>query len=181
MESENQIVLSDFEENLDEFVNSDSSFLNESVSSDEILDDWCEIDREPALEDFNEVPGLNVTLEDNSSIMNYVILFLGDDFFQLLQECSQEYHDQNVERMQTCDKEVNWFDLSGQELKKFMGLILRMADSPRKPIKKFWSVDDYHHQTIFGKTNSGLPANLRTVIPKGENRFSRKGDILIHI
>ena len=95
-----------------------------------------------------------MTLEDNSNIMNYVNLFLGDDFFQLLQECSQEYHDQNVERMQTCDKEVNWFDLSGQELKKFMGLILRMADSPRKPIKKFWSVDDFYHQTIFGKTMS---------------------------
>ena len=31
------------------------------------------------------------------------------------------------------------------------------------------------------RANRGLPANLRTVIPKGENRFSRKGDILIHI
>ena len=83
---------------------------------------------------------------------------IGDELIQLLTEWSNLHHSQNAKKWKVSPKTLKWSNITPQEMRKFLGLIILIGQVRKENIRDYWSTDPTISTPIF----------LRTM---GRNRF----------
>uniref|UniRef100_A0ABF7PQ92 piggyBat transposase n=1 Tax=Myotis lucifugus TaxID=59463 RepID=A0ABF7PQ92_MYOLU len=114
-------------------------------------EEWSHVDNPPVLEDFLGHQGLNTDAVINN-IEDAVKLFIGDDFFEFLVEESNRYYNQNRNNFKLSKKSLKWKDITPQEMKKFLGLIVLMGQVRKDRRDDYWTTEPWTETPYFGKT-----------------------------
>jgi len=84
------------------------------------------MDKKPSNEPFLRTTGLNIVIDNPESVAEFVNSIIGDDFILLLTEQSNLYHSQNVKKWKVSPKTLKWSNITPEEMRKFLGLIILM-------------------------------------------------------
>ena len=114
---------------------------SDSDSETESDSEWTDTDNSPVLEQFLGNPGLKITQNDSTNIMDSVRLFIEEDFFAHFVDESNKYHDQNSDRFKTSNKTRKWTNITIAEMKKFFGLTLMMGRVQKDRRDDYWTTD----------------------------------------
>jgi len=84
------------------------------------------------------VPLNNCNLESVVEVMSSVT---GDDLIQLLNEQFNLYHSQNAEKWKVLPKILKQSNITLEEMRKCLGLIILMGQVRKEIIRDYWSTD----------------------------------------
>jgi len=116
---------------------------------------WCNTDKQPSNEPFFGTTGLNIVIDNPESVVEIVSSVIGDNLVQLLTEQSNLYHSQNAEKWKVSPKTLKRSNITPEEMRKFLGLIILMRGQVRKEyIRDYWSTDPTISIHIFPHTLS---------------------------
>jgi len=59
----------------------------------------------------------------------------------LLTEQSNLYHTQNAEKWKVSPKTLKWSNITPEEMRKFLGVIILMGQVRKENIREYWSTD----------------------------------------
>jgi len=79
---------------------------------------------------------------------------IGDYLILLLTEQSNLYHSQYAEKWKVSPKALKWSDITPEEMRKFLGLIILMGQVRKENIRDYWSTDPTISTPIFPHTMS---------------------------
>jgi len=79
---------------------------------------------------------------------------IDDDLIQLLAEQSNLDHSQNAEKWKVSPKRLKWSNITTEEMRKFLGLIIFMGQVRKENIRDYWSTDPTISTPIFPCTMS---------------------------
>ena len=74
---------------------------------------------------------------------------VGDELIQLLTEQSNLYHSQNAEKWKVSPKTMKWSNITREEMRKFLGLIILMGQVRKENTEDFRSTDPTISTPIF--------------------------------
>lgn len=118
---------------------------------------WKREDKEVNVPDFTGESKINVPLPEDPNLLDFVELFLDDDFFNLLVTQTNLYHAQYREAhtiLPRHSRARQWKDVTVSEMKQFIALYL-LTGVVRKPeISQYWSTDSLLKTPIFGEIMS---------------------------
>jgi len=139
--------------------NSETSTIEEECSelenSDDIISDvWCKTDKKPINEPFLGTTGLNIVIDNPESVAEVMSSIIGDDLILLLTEQSNLYHSQNAKKWKVSPKTLKWSNITTEEMRKFLGLIILMGQVRKENIRDYWSTDPTISTPIFPHTMS---------------------------
>ena len=97
------------------------------ISDDKTSDMWCNIDKQPSNEPFFGTTGLNIVIDNPESFVEVVSSIIADDLIHLLTEQSNLYYIQNVQKLKVLPKTLKWSNITPEEMRKFLGLIILMG------------------------------------------------------
>jgi len=121
-------------------------------SDDKTSDVWCKTDKKPSNEPFLGTTGLNIVIGNPESLVEVMSSIIGDDLIQLLTELSNLYHSQNAEKWKVSPKTLKWSNITPEEMRKFLGLIILMGQVRKKNIRDYWSTVPTISTPIFPRT-----------------------------
>ena len=124
------------------------------ITDDETSDVWCKMDKKPSNEPFLGTTGLNIVIDNPESVPEVVSSVIGDDLILLLTEQSNLYHSQNAEKWKVSPKTLKWSNITPEEMRKFLGLIILMGQVRKDNIRDYWSTDPTISTPIFPHTMS---------------------------
>ena len=75
-------------------------------------------------EPFLGTTGLNIVIDNLESVAAVVSSVIGDDLIQLLTEQSNLYQSQNAEKWKVLPETLKWSNITPEEMRKFLGLII---------------------------------------------------------
>ena len=78
----------------------------------------------------------------------------GDEIIQLLTKQSNLYQSQNAEKRKVSPKTLKWSNITPEEIRKFLGLIILMRQVRKENIRDHWSTDPTISTPIFPRTMS---------------------------
>ena len=113
---------------------SDTNREEEENSESESSDVWCENDKKPSRGPFLGTSGVNIVIDHPVSVADVVITVIGDDLIQLLTEQSNLYHRQNEQKWKMLPKTLKWSNITPEEMRKFMGLIVLMGQIRKESV-----------------------------------------------
>ena len=163
----------------------DLDILSSEVDSDDASENppspikWTANVKETKLEEFEEKVGVVHDLEVGASALDYLGLFLGESFFDLMAEQTNLYADQKQDEVGRKDK--IWKPTTPEEMKLFLAIniFFGIVDLPREEL--YWSTDDRLNQpgvsslmsrTRFEKLKKYLHLNDRSKqVPKGQTGY----------
>jgi len=93
---------------------------------------WCKTDKKPINECFLGTTSLNIVIHNPESVDEVVSSIIGEDLILLLTEQSNLYHTQNAEKWKVSPKTLKWSNITPEEMRKFLGLIILMDKSEKK-------------------------------------------------
>ena len=82
--------------------------------------------KKPSNKPFLGTTGLNIVIDNPESVVEVMSSVTGDDLILLLTEQSL-YHSQNAEKWKVLPKTLNWSNITPEEMRKFLGLIILMG------------------------------------------------------
>jgi hypothetical protein len=88
---------------------------------------WCKTDKKLGRETFLGITGLNIVTDNPESVVEVMSSINGDGLILLLTEKSNLYHSQNAEKWKVSPKTLKWSNITTEELRKFLGLIILMG------------------------------------------------------
>jgi len=106
---------------------------------------WCKADKNPSNEPVLGTTGLNIVIDNPESVVEVVSLIIGDDLILLLTEQSNLYHSQNAAKWKVSPKTLKWSNITPEEMRKFLGLIILMGQVRKENIRDYWSTDHNFH------------------------------------
>jgi len=109
---------------------------------------WCKTDKKPSNEPFLGTTGLNIVNHNPESVVEVVSSIIRDDLILLLTEQSNHDHGQNVEKWKVLSKTLKWSNITPEEMRKFLGLIILMGQVRKENIRD-WSTDPTISTPIF--------------------------------
>jgi len=118
-------------------------------SDDKTSDVWCKTDKKPSNEPFLGTTSLNIVIHNPESVVEVVSSITGDDLLLLLTEQSNLYHSQNAEKLKVSSKTLKWSNITLEEMRKFLGLIILMGQVRKENIRDYWSTDPTISTPIF--------------------------------
>ena len=133
---------------------SETSTIEEESSDNITSDVWCKMDKKPSNEPFLGTTGLNIVIDNPESVPEVVSSVIGDDLILLLTEQSNLYHSQNAEKWKVSPKTLKWSNITPEEMRKFLGLIILMGQVRKDNIRDYWSTDPTISTPIFPRTMS---------------------------
>ena len=133
---------------------SETSTIEEESSDNITSDVWCKMDKKPSNEPFLGTTGLNIVIDNPESVPEVVSSVIGDDLILLLTEQSNLYHSQNAEKWKVSPKTLKWSNITPEEMRKFLGLIILMGQVRKDNIRDYWSTDPTISTPIFPRTVS---------------------------
>jgi hypothetical protein len=110
--------------------------------------------KKPSNEPFLRPTGLNTLTDNPESVVGVVSSITGDDLIQLLIEQSNLYHSQNAEKWEVLPNTLKWSNITPEEMRKFLGLIILMGQVRKENIRDYWSTDPTVSIPIFFHTMS---------------------------
>ena len=84
-------------------------------------------DKTPNLGPFTGNTGVKQIPSDPTKVSQVTGLFLGDTFFDMLCEETNQYYLQNQEKYVTCSKGLKWSEVTVADMKKFFSIIILMG------------------------------------------------------
>jgi hypothetical protein len=144
------VVTSDSETSTEEQQNSEPE-----SSDDKTSDVWYKTDKKPNIEPFLGNTGLNVVTDTPESVVEVVRSIIGDDLILLLTEQSNIYHSQNAEKWKVSPKTLKWSNITPEEMRKFLGLIILMGQVRKENIRDCRSAEPTIFIPIFPNTMRG--------------------------
>ena len=103
-------------------------------SNDVTSDVWCKTDKQPSNDSFLGTTGLNIVIDNPESVAEVVSSVIADNIILLLTEQSNLYHSQNAEKWKVSPKTLKWSDITPEEVRKFLGLIILMGQETSGPL-----------------------------------------------
>jgi hypothetical protein len=79
---------------------------------------------------------------------------IGDGLIQLLIEQSNLYHRQNEQKWKMLPNTLKWSNITPEEMRKFMGVIVLMGQVRKEGVRDYWSTDPTISIPIFPQTMS---------------------------
>ncbi|XP_055951474.1 piggyBac transposable element-derived protein 2-like [Argiope bruennichi] len=141
---------------------SDDSDIRPSKRQRRILSDseadsdeeWNYIDIVPSLEDYSRnsrVPNFEC---DPPSIVDVIDSFFDEEFFNLVVSQTNLYHTQMKDLHKNSAKTLQWKEVTTNDMKKFLGLLVLMGQTKKTCWRDYWSTDPLVEIPIFPKTMS---------------------------
>ena len=94
---------------------------------------------------------MNVVIDHPVSVADVVNTVIGDDLIQLLTKQSNLYCRQNEQKWKMLPKTLKWSNVTPEEMRKFMGLIVLMGQVRKESVRDYWSTDPTICTPIFPK------------------------------
>jgi len=110
--------------------------------------------KKPSNEPFLGTTGLNIVTDNPQSVAEVVSSINGDNLIQLLAEWCNLYHSHNAEKWKVLPKTLKWSNITPEEMRKFLGLIILMGQARKENIRDYWSTDHTISTSIFPRTMS---------------------------
>ncbi|GBO18249.1 hypothetical protein AVEN_53677-1 [Araneus ventricosus] len=143
---------------------SDDSDIRPSKRQRRILSDseadsdeeWNDIDIVPSLEDYSrnsKVPNFEC---DPPSIVDVIDSFFDEEFFNLVVSQTNLYHTQMKDLYKNSAKTLQWKEVTTNDMKKFLGLLVLMGQTKKTCWRDYWSTDPLVEIPIFPKTMSRM-------------------------
>ena len=104
-------------------------------SDDKTSDVWCKTDKKPSNEPFLGTTGPNIVIDNPESVVEVVSSIIGDNLILLLTEQSNLYHSQNAEKWKVSSKTLKWSNITPEEMRKFLGLIIFLGQVRKENIR----------------------------------------------
>ena len=123
-------------------------------SDDNTSEVWCTADKKPSNEPFLGTTGLHIVIDNPESVVEVVSSIIGDDLIQLLTEYSNLYHSQNAQKWKVSSKTLKSSNITPEEMRKFLGLVILMGQIGKENIRDYWSSDSTISTPIFPHTMS---------------------------
>lgn len=110
------------------------SYSSESESDDDLnsVRIWCEIDTTappdpPPKFIFKGNPGIKVSIRDAEDPLDYFRLFFDENVISYIMEETNRYANNHIGTAQLTpsSRSLKWYDVTKQEMDKFIGLLLR--------------------------------------------------------
>ena len=79
---------------------------------------------------------------------------IGDNLIQLLTEQSNLYQSQNAAKWKVSPEALKWSNITPEEMRKYLGLIILMEQARKENIRDYWSTDPTISTSIFPRTKS---------------------------
>jgi len=98
--------------------------------------------------------GLNIVIDNPDSVDEVVSSIIGEDLILLLTEHSNLYHTQYAEKWKVSPKTLKWSNITPEEMRKFLELIILMGQVRKENIRDYWSTDPTISTPIFPPTMS---------------------------
>ena len=100
----------------------DSEQSDDDETLDSAVSTWVKTDKTPNLGPFTRNPGVKQIPSDPTKVSQVKGLFLGETFFDMLCEETNQYYLQNQEKYVTGSKGLKWSDVTVAEMKKFFSI-----------------------------------------------------------
>ncbi|KAL9901805.1 uncharacterized protein LOC119632390 [Glossina fuscipes] len=114
--------------------------ISNDSESDE--DEWSENDKDICLEGYQRTSGVNIIPKNKESVLDVMQLFLENDLFELFTTETNRYHIQVSHKYKEY-KIAKWTDVTIQEMKKFMDLLILMGQVRKGTLYDYWSTSPY--------------------------------------
>jgi len=115
---------------------------------------WCKTDKKPINAPFLGTKDLNIVTDNPECVAEVVSSIIGNDLILLLTEQSNFYRSQNAKKWEVLPKTLKWSNITTEEMRKFLGLIILMGQVRKKNITDYWSTDPTISTPIFLHTIS---------------------------
>mgnify|MGYP001796886395 CR=1 FL=1 len=117
-----------------------------------VADEWS--NENPALKSFPfEVnSGMRVNIPDADDPLFFISLLLTDDLIKEVVKCTNAYAERVINSSRPLRKRSvlnEWRDVSEEELKKFLGLVLHMGLVSLPSYREYWSKSRLYHNDLF--------------------------------
>ena len=123
-------------------------------SDDTTRDVLCKTDKKPINAPFLGTKDLNIVTDNPECVAEVVSSIIGNDLILLLTEQSNFYRSQNAKKWEVLPKTLKWSNITTEEMRKFLGLIILMGQVRKKNITDYWSTDPTISTPIFLHTIS---------------------------
>ena len=100
-------------------------------------------------EPFPGTTGLNIVIDNPESVVEVVSSVVVDDLILLLTEQSNLYHSHNAKKLKVSPKTLKWSNITPEEMRKFLGLIILEGQVRKENIQDYWSTDPTISTPIF--------------------------------
>jgi len=110
--------------------------------------------KKPSIVPFFGTSGVNIVIDHPVSVADVVNTIIGDDLIRLLTEQSKLHHRQNEQKWKMLRKTLKWSNITPEEMRKFMGLIILMGQVRKESVRDYWSTDPTISTPIFPQTMS---------------------------
>lgn len=127
-----------------------------SDSDDDLEEEWNEHDITPNLQNYLNIPGATIEFGDAPTISEVTALFFDSGFFDLVVTQTNLYHSQMKEVHKISAKTVSWTEVTTNEIKKFLGLLILMGQTRKSHWRDYWSTDPLVETPIFRATMSRM-------------------------
>ena len=115
-------------------------------------DSWSKIDTEPKIHEFTADTGLQVLFDPNTAtLLDFLNLFLTDEFFQLISGQTNLYAEQYIEANPENPTSNTCSPTTPNEIKLFLALYLLTGIVQKPQIKQFWSTDPLLQTALFNQ------------------------------
>ena len=115
-------------------------------------DSWSKINTEPKIHEFTADTGLQVLFDPNTAtLLDFLRLFLTDDFFQLISGETNLYAEQYIEANPENPTSKTWSPTTPNEIKFFLVLYLLTGIVQKPQIKQFWSTNPHLQSALFNQ------------------------------
>ena len=110
------------------------------------------IDTEPKISEFTADTDLQVLFDPNiANLLDFVNLFVADEFFQLISGQTNLYAEQYIEANPENPTSKTWSPATPNEIKLFLALYLLTGIVQKPQIKQFWSTDPLLQTALFNQ------------------------------
>jgi len=136
---------------------SESSTVEEECSEPENCDNsdvWCKTDKKRRNEPFLGTTVLNIVIHNPESVAEVLSSVIGEYLIELLADQSNFYHNQNSEKWKVSPKTLKWSNITPEDMRKFLGLIILLGQVKKENIRDYWSTDPTISMPIFHHTMS---------------------------
>ena len=117
-----------------------------------IEDSWLKIDAEPKIHEFSAYTGLPALFDPNTAtLLDFLNLFLTDEFFQLISGQTNLYAEQYIEANPENPTSNTCSPTTPNEIKLFLALYLLTGIVQKPQIKQFWSTDPLLQTALFNQ------------------------------
>ena len=118
---------------------------NKNREEQERLERICKKeDKQPVIPDFTELSGINANFNEERDTVDFLGLFLDDEFFKILVDQTNVYAAQYIAahpELPPYSRFRKWVDVSIPEMKTFLSLYLLTGIVVKPELQQYWSTN----------------------------------------